>query len=259
MKIMYSEHLEDILNWPGKSLEEIKLTVDPKEKYPKCEGKLFDAKTTGSIYLKTEGESRIVDSISLYTEDSSINDFYEKMLDLYGGPVNQGMEPYAKSNGGAQEWYVFDGGDVLVKICQGSENSFVEINVNINPEPEQVGKLVLRAAADTDIMTLQLSMSMKAVSYEDGILTVAITNQLGADASYSDDYILAKQTKDGGYVHMNPMGNVNSPESEANTYSIADTETQELRCDLRKFGKVYPDKYMLILDDMEMEFELLEE
>ena len=100
---------------------------------------------------------------------------------------------------------------------------------------------------------------MKAVSYENSILTVSITNKLGEDSVYSDQYILAKDKDGNGYGHMNRIRqNVDDPEDAAE-YEIENGETQELSCDLRVFGKVEPGRYMLILDNMQTVFDLVEE
>jgi len=255
--------VDDILSttdWIGKTKKELNLDVDEKETHVRIEGDFLGSPADGNISFhdkNSEGDS-VAKWVSFTIKKKSIVDFFEKLMDLYGGPVNEGMEPYAKDNGGAVEWFEFDAGKAIVRIQQGSEQNYVTVTINSNPNPTNAEMLVLKTPSDSEISTLPLEMMMKVTGYEDGILTVAITNQVGEEMTYTDDYILAKSYDNGvTYAHMNKSGVIGINVSKANVYKIADLETQELKCDLRIFGKLEAGMYMIILDDMKAEFQLV--
>jgi len=256
------DDLMDTTEWIGKTQDEIGLNMDEKEISCDVKGTFLGSKASGNVGFadKNENGQRIAGRVTLSIRKSSLYDFYNKLMDIYGGPIKEGMEPYAESNGGAVEWYTFDAGNVLIVISQGSKSDNVLVEIKENPNPSSTEKLVLRRTAESEIATLPLEMMIKAVSYDNGFLTVAITNQTGSDMTYTDDFILAKSS-DGGqtYAHLNKMGNKNTIDCEPNTYEIADLETQELKCDLRQFGKIEAGMYMIIFDDANAEFQLIPE
>lgn len=248
--------------WIGKTKQELGAEgIGDDISFPVA-GDFFGIPASGyaGLYEKNAENVPIVKSISFSTEKAAIQDFQEKLADLYSGPVNAGTEPYAEVNGGAVEWYTYDMGSALITIRQGSKQNYVSAEVIKNPEPGYTGELVLRKFGEKEAAVLPLMLLLKVKAYEKGILTVEIINRTGAETSYQDHYVLAKSESEGnGYVHMRRIADGFSSAPDAKTCQIADLETQELECDLRVFGKVEAGKYMIIIDDMRAEFELIPE
>ena len=251
--------LDDILSATdliGKNYEECGLKTPPGIESIKIAGDFFGIPVTGAAWFWPSDEENIscMDSVSFSVKNSSIGDFYGQLNGLYSGPSDAGEEPYVESNGGARQWYTFDAGEALINISQGSRESFVSITISKNPSPGYTGELTL---VKHQKRVPSGEMGMNTVRYEDGILTVLITNRLGESSVYTDDYVLARK-KDGetGYSSMVHIS-LQVSDEEPETYEIEDKKTGELACDLRIFGKVEPGSYMLILDDMQTTFELV--
>ena len=251
--------LDDILaaaDLIGKDYEECGLKTPPGIESIKIVGDFFDIPVTGAAWFWPSDEENIpcMDSVSFSVKNSSIGDFYGQLNDLYSGPSDAGEEPYVELNGGARQWYTFDAGGALINISQGSRESFVSITISKNPSPGYTGELTL---VKHQKRVPSGEMGMNTVQYEDGILTVLITNRLGESSVYTDDYVLARK-KDGetGYSSMVPIS-LQVSDAEPETYEIEDEKKGELACDLRIFGKVEPGSYMLILDNMQTTFELV--
>lgn len=244
--------------WIGRNPGEISEIPNDQTAYFDIEGQIFDFPAGGTLSIRGTGDERVVNRITLMVKKASLQDFNERLMDLYGGAMDWGQEPYVEVNGGALEWYCFDAGEAIIKISQGSEVDYVMIEYTVNSNPQNTEKLVLRPMEDAGIQTLQMAMIAKVTGYDNGILTVSILNQTGDTMTYTDEYVLAKSS-DGGqtYAHLSKVGFELA--EEANEFEIADTQTQELKCDLRTFGKIEAGLYMIILDDMSAEFELVPE
>ena len=128
------------------------------------------------------------------------------------------------------------------------------VSIYADPDPDSTGELTLK----TEYALFSLfpdDMEMKAIDYENGILSVEITNHTEETISFDKQYTLAYE--DGsGYSSMNRMI---EEDEEAEMCALGSNETAELACDLRVFGKVKPGKYMLLVDEMQTVFELIEE
>ena len=241
----------------GKSYEECGLQEKPSNAGIKTEGSFFEIPVNGYSWFTPDDQGiPRLERVDFSIEDSCIDDFYDQLADLYGGPSAFGEEPYSEVNGGAREWYEFDAGAALVKISQGSNEDYVYLKICQNQAPGYTGSLILSHVDPV----LDGSMQMKALQYENGILTVAITNRSKEAAAYSDQYVLAKR-KEGetGYGSLTRIREQSGDPKNSNIYEIGAGETQKFACDLRVFGKVEPGEYMLLLDDMQTTFELAEE
>jgi len=262
--------VDDLLttvDWIGKSEKEIEpyivdKSTNNKDSYYDIEGKFLEAKASGVLAFSKEDEKgeRLVERLTITVKNSSLVDMYEKLIDIYGGPLNHGEEPYAKANGGAVDWYSFDAGRALLVISQGSEVNYCNVEIKKNPNPTSSEKLVIRKEQESELTTLPLEMIVKATEYNNGILTLEITNQTGEEISYSDDFILAKSSDNGQtYAHMTKLVSMDLINEEPSEYQIADCKTQKMTCDLRRFGKIEAGMYMIILDDFRCEFQLIPE
>lgn len=261
-KVIQVDDMLKTIDWIGKPSEEIDEDIDDSRTICDIEGTFLGKTAKGSAYFLRDDSTKrkVVNKIFFTVPNSSIQDFYGPLTDLYSGVCDEGMEPYAEVNGGAVQWYTFDAGKALINISQGSKNNFVVVTFTLNPNPGYTGKLVIRKVAEPEIETLPLIMKLKAVDYDNGILTVSISNQSGYDMTYTDDFILAKSDDNGQtYAHLFKTGSAFMSSEKENSYEIADLETQELKCDLRVFGKIEAGMYMIIIGDMRAEFQLIPE
>ena len=255
--------LEDILSitgYIGKKYKDCGIVDEPDYSDVKFEGPFFGTMVMCNVWFAAlNGEKcPCMQQASFTVKNFSIRDLYGRLMDRYSGPINFGMEPYVRSNGGARQWYIFDAGIALINISQGSREDFVCVNISKNPNPGYMGEPVLVKYREGLRSPFETRMELKALRYERGILTVSVTNRLGEPSTYSDQYILAKNMDGTGYSHMIKK-HLWVDDTEPATYEIQPRETRELACDLRVFGKVEPGSYMLILDDMKTRFELVSE
>lgn len=124
------------------------------------------------------------------------------------------------------------------------------------PEAEAAGQDRLKKDAlstgESNLSTLPLDMTMEAVSFVDGILTLEIDNHSGYTMTYGDDYVLQKWEND-DWTDM-------VPEQEYGWHDIAheieDLTTDTVTCDLTFFGELPAGRYKLIKSEMEAVFEL---
>lgn len=127
------DDLMTTLDWIGKTREELGITSDKIYSVPKIEGNIFDYPASGDITFETQG-TLSAKQINIIVPKSSLQDFYIKLNDLYGGPAYSGMEPYVAVNGGALEWYTFDAGNTLIRIQQGNQADYVVVAFTANPQ-----------------------------------------------------------------------------------------------------------------------------
>lgn len=113
-------------------------------------------------------------------------------------------------------------------------------------------KKEVQADRESNLSTLPLDMTMKAVSFVDGILTLEIDNHSGYTMSYGEDYVLQKW-EDGSWTDMVPEQEYGWTDI---AYEIEDLTTDTITCDLTFFGELPAGKYKLIKSELEAEFEL---
>lgn len=114
-------------------------------------------------------------------------------------------------------------------------------------------KKEVQADRESNLSTLPLDMTMKAISFVDGILTLEIDNHSGYTMSYGEDYVLQKW-EDGSWTDMVPEQEYGWTDI---AYEIEDLTTDTITCNLTFFGELPAGKYKLIKSELEAEFELL--
>ncbi len=249
------DDLMETVSWVGRPISELGINLEERQMSSKLEGAIFGAAAEGNVYFTGDANEKIVNEISLYSYDINLRQLYDKFNDLYCGVIDFGMEPYVQANHGALEWYVFDAGNALIKISQGSEAKFAEIDFYVNPEPGSPAALVLREGKSVDN-----EMGLEVRSYDNGILKAAIVNMSDGDLTFDEEFGLyeAKEGEDGSYYSMTRVGNSFMP-SLADSVVVPAGETVEMDFDLREFGKVKPNKYRLKYGELDVDFELVEE
>ena len=105
---------------------------------------------------------------------------------------------------------------------------------------------------ENNISTMPLEMTMTAVKFENGILTLEIDNHSGYEMTYGEDYELQRQEGD-SFVKVEPESNIAWKDI---AYSIPDLTKATVTCDLKPYGKLQAGVYKLIKSDMEAVFEL---
>lgn len=148
--------------------------------------------------------------------------------------------------------------DASINADSDGENGAEEASTENVPKPEveAAGQDRLKKDAssngESNLSTLPLDMTMEAVSFVDGILTLEIDNHSGYTMTYGDDYVLQKW-ENGEWTDM-------VPEQEYAWHDIAheieDLTKDTVTCDLTFFGELPEGRYKLIKSEMEAEFEL---
>lgn len=105
---------------------------------------------------------------------------------------------------------------------------------------------------ENNISTMPLEMTMTAVKFENGILTLEIDNHSGYEMTYGEDYELQRQEGD-SFVKVEPESDIVWHDI---AYSIPDLTKATVTCDLKPYGKLQAGVYKLIKSDMEAVFEL---
>lgn len=122
-----------------------------------------------------------------------------------------------------------------------------------NPKNADELQLQTNAAADEGISTLPLEMYMTVTGYENGILTVVISNQSGYEMTYGEEYALQKQSESGEWEDVEA---VKDYAWEDIAWVLADGEDAEASYDLAVFGTLTAGTYKLVKLDLEAEFTL---
>lgn len=105
---------------------------------------------------------------------------------------------------------------------------------------------------ENNISTMPLEMTMTAVKFENGILTLEIDNHSGYEMTYGEDYELQRQEGD-SFVKVEPESDIAWKDI---AYNIPDLTKVTVTCDLKPYGKLQAGVYKLIKSDMEAVFEL---
>lgn len=128
--------------------------------------------------------------------------------------------------------------------------------VRTENEQETVGQDRLKKGVslngESNLSTLPLDMTMEAVSFVDGILTLEIDNHSGYTMTYGNDYVLQKW-ENGDWTDVVP-----EQEYAWNdiAHEIVDLTKATVTCDLTFFGELPEGRYKLIKSELEAEFEL---
>ena len=105
---------------------------------------------------------------------------------------------------------------------------------------------------ENNISTMPLEMTMTAVKFENGILTLEIDNHSGYEMTYGEDYELQRQEGD-SFVKVESESDIVWHDIAC---SIPDLTKATVTCDLKPYGKLQAGVYKLIKSDMEAVFEL---
>lgn len=105
---------------------------------------------------------------------------------------------------------------------------------------------------EDNISTMPLEMTMTAVKFENGILTLEIDNHSGYEMTYGEDYELQRQEGD-SFVKVEPESDIAWHDI---AYNIPDLTKATVTCDLKPYGKLQAGVYKLIKTDMEVTFDL---
>jgi len=105
---------------------------------------------------------------------------------------------------------------------------------------------------ENNISTMPLEMTMTAVKFENGILTLEIDNHSGYEMTYGEDYELQRQEGD-SFVKVEPKSDIVWHDIAC---SIPDLTKATVTCDLKPYGKLQAGVYKLIKSDMEAVFKL---
>lgn len=248
--------LTNAQGWLGMTFSELGLTdAAADEDIVKLQGRLLGEPAEGSVYLFEQNAAgeRVISEINLYMYKPDFSVCFEQLKELYGGPVDYDMEPYAESNGGAVERYRFDAGPVLVSLAQASKRNYSTITFAANPNPGYQGTLQLKPARQELFGSSDLKLSAGKADFDNGVLTLHIQNTSGDVFTVTDTWTLYEKREDDGYDSMFPVGMMLRPEQ---SFELEDGAEMELLCDLRDYGKLIPGKYMIDLDGRCLEFEL---
>ena len=92
---------------------------------------LFGKEAYGSVYFSGEdnGSGKTVDTVYLYSSAWNFAACKEQMIKQIGGPVSEWEIPYVEVNGGAQSGAEFTNDGVQIKLLQGSERKYIEIEI----------------------------------------------------------------------------------------------------------------------------------
>lgn len=144
--------------------------------------------------------------------------------------------------------------DASVNAGQDADTATETASAENGPEPTGRDRLKKDASlnGESNLSTLPLDMTMEAVSFVDGILTLEIDNHSGYTMTYGDDYVLQKW-ENGDWTDMVP-----EQEYAWNdiAHEIADLTKDTVSCDLTFFGELPAGRYRLIKSEMKAEFEL---
>ena len=105
---------------------------------------------------------------------------------------------------------------------------------------------------EDNISTMPLEMTMTAVKFKNGILTLEIDNHSGYEMTYGEDYELQRQEGD-SFVKVEPESDIAWHDI---AHNIPDLTKVTVTCDLKPYGKLQAGVYKLIKTDMEVTFDL---
>lgn len=125
------DDLLDTFDWCGRPVSELRIHKSYiGSRSIEIAGKLFGADAVGTAYFEAPyTEEKIVGSIDLYVDEKNLpsSECLKQIRALYGGPNEQGEEPYEEVNGGSVWWEVYDTGIGELRFSEGSENSWYSL------------------------------------------------------------------------------------------------------------------------------------
>lgn len=202
-------------------------------------------------YLYFDSDQKFTDyDLSVYGDKNG--KLIEILNDIYSGPISSDMTPYVASNGGAVYNSTFEDPDALITVSL-SQKDYIKVKIKPNPDPGFFGTLTLKPAGFKGFFPK--GAEADPAGYENGVLTVKVSNHTEAPLALSDDFELYER-RESSYCSK---FRITMPFSPNKTAAVLPEETAEIRLDLRAFGKVTPNEYMVRFSGIELYFVLTDE
>ena len=124
-----ADELLDTYELLGKRAADIGISDDMIEEWPDCstclDGTVSGKSGDGRAYMK--GEDKVVTEVSINAYEAEYEELKELLTERFGEPSEEGMEPYAKVNGGAVTWVIFETDGFKAKLSKASEQDWCRI------------------------------------------------------------------------------------------------------------------------------------
>lgn len=250
----YLEHLDII----GKTAKELGISLKTGESACDTNGVIFDASAKGQISFRKDasGGELIADTLYITVKQKNFWESFRQLVDSYSGPVSYGEEPYVESNGGSVQWFFFDAGAVNIMLSQASKYNYYSVSIQKNDMPTSTNQLQV-----TNVSTSSPQDEISVKNYQNGILTLKVSQRLGEETAKEEEFTLHEAAEDGnGYYSLNQIDSMcRNWEPVKVTQSAEASGDAEIALDLRVFGKVFPGDYMAKVGNLRIEFSLVEE
>lgn len=236
----------------GKTAKELELNED--EFYVYVDGQAFgvDCRASLMFFENLPDNKKGLSEINIYFKNKDFpqaTDFFEEE---FKGIVNVGMEPYVASNGGAVEWYIYEDENYQYKYSSGSENDYFTLSITKNENPGYMGNLVLGKFKGLESNETD-SYEVKVNSYDNGILNITLINKMDEEMVLEE--LMLYEMEDNHYVSMFTMG-MRLYDDET---VIDAKETKDYEINLRRYGKLKPNQYIVKHGDVNIYFALKED
>ena len=212
----------------------------------KAKGKFFDYDCDCCLYFDND---LVFTDYELYVYGDKNGRLINKLNDMYSGPVSSDMTPYAASNGGAVYTYVYESEQAVVSVSMSQKN-YYHVNIKPNNNPGYYGKLTLKPSGFKSIIPENVAADI--AGYDNGILTVKVFNHAVKSFDISDDFVLFERRGTSFYSKFRISLSV----SPVHSFAVLPGKAAEIKLDLRAFGRVIPNEYMVKISDIELYFVL---
>lgn len=202
-------------------------------------------------YLYFDFDQKFTD-YDLFVYGNKAGKLIDILYDTYSGPIVSDMTPYVASNGGAVYNSTFEDPDALITLSL-SQKDYIKVKIKPNPDPGFFGTLALKPAEFKGFSPK--GVDAVPAEYEKGVLTVKVSNHTGEALALSDNFELYERRESSYYSKFRKTFSV----SPVTTITVPPEETAEIRLDLRAFGKVTPNEYLVRFSGIELYFVLADE
>lgn len=196
---------------------------------------------------------KIFTDFSLYVYGVEGSGLADKLNDMCAGPISSNMTPYVASNGGAVYSTVYEDKDALITVSMAQNRNYYSVKFKPNPNPGYLGTLTLKPAEFKGFFPE--AVEADPAGYDNGILTVKVTNHSGAPFDVSDDFVLFER-KESSYYSKFRIVQSFAP-TAVNT--VLPEKSLDVKLDLRVFGKPVPNTYMVQFSGIELYFVLADD
>ena len=96
------------------------------------EGALCGKAATGSAFFSHEGENgtQITDKVYIHCYEIGFDACREALSEIYGAPVREWEEPFARANGGAVQGAAFETASLCIHLSRASEREYTELELS---------------------------------------------------------------------------------------------------------------------------------